>query len=412
MRILFAALGYKPAWRLGGPIHSVAGLAEGLVRKGHRVTVFTTNANLDEDLDVDVDRPQNVDGVEVWYFRREESIKKWLPWIPYLSRSAGFLYAPAMAEALDTTVPRVDVVHTHQPFIYPTWAAARAARRHGKPLVYHQRGVFDPAHLKFRSFKKSIYLAAVEKPTMRRATMLVALTTAEEANYRALGIATPCRVVPNGIEPGLYADGDASRANERWRLPREAKVVLFLGRLHPTKGADLLLDAFRAVADRVPRTVLVLAGPDEWRLEAKFRESAAAAGLADRVRFPGMVAGTEKLDLLARADLFALPSDAEGFSIAILEALVTRTAVLLSPGCHFPEAEAAGAGRVVRQNSGDFAEALVDLLSDPAGLAKMGECGRDLVRSRYSWDRITDAMVAIYEEGIERERIARAAAEP
>ena len=408
MKILFAALGYKPAWRLGGPIHSVAGLAEGLVRKGHRVTVFTTNANLDEDLDVEVDRPHDVDGVEVWYFRREEWIKKWLPWIPYLSKSAGFLYAPAMAEALHAAVPDVDVVHTHQPFIYPTWAAARAARRHGKPLVYHQRGVFDPAHLDFRSFKKSIYLAAAEKPTMRRATTLVALTSAEEANYRALGISTPCRVVPNGIEPEAYAGGDAARANGRWRLPPEAPVVLFLGRLHPTKGADLLLDAFRIAADRIPRAVLVLAGPDEWGLEARIRDSVSAAGLADRVRFPGMVSGTDKLDLLARADLFALPSDAEGFSMAILEALVTRTAVLLSPGCHFPEAEAAGAGRVVRQTSGDFAEALIGLLSDPAGLAAMGERGRELVRSRYSWDRITDTMVAIYAEGIDRERIARA----
>ena len=71
MKILFAVHGYKPAYRIGGPIVSVAALAERLVAKGHEVTVFTTNSNLDQDLDVETDRPHLIDGVEVWYFRRE-----------------------------------------------------------------------------------------------------------------------------------------------------------------------------------------------------------------------------------------------------------------------------------------------------------------------------------------------------
>lgn len=407
MRVLFAVHGYKPAWRVGGPVLSVSALAEGLVRGGHRVTVFTTNSNLDEDLDVPVDRPVDVEGVEVWYFRREEWIKKTLPWIPYLSRSMGFLYAPEMARRLDEKVPEMDLVHTHLPFIYPTWAAARAACRHGKPLFYHQRGVFDPARLKFRSLKKSLFINTVEKPTMRSATTLIALTDAEVANYRALGVKTPCRVVPNGIDVAAYAGGDRSRAEARWGLSPEDQVVLFLGRLHPIKGADRLLAAFLKVATRNPRAVLVLAGPDEWHLESKFREALAEAGLLDRVRFPGMVSGFEKVDLLARADLFSLPSDAEGFSMAVLEALASGTAVLLSPGCHFPEVEKAGAGRIVSLEPAAIAGALDELLADTPRLRSMGKRGRDFVRATYSWDRITATMVEVYAEGIERVRGAQ-----
>jgi glycosyltransferase involved in cell wall biosynthesis len=402
MNILFAVHGYKPAWRVGGPILSVSALAEGLVRRGHAVTVFTTNANLDEDLDVPVDRAVDVAGVEVWYFRREEWVKKAFPWLPYLSKSMGFLYAPAMADALERRVPGVDVVHTHLPFVYPTWAAGRAAARHRKPLFYHQRGVFDPARLRFRSLKKALFIATVEKPTMRAATTLIALTDAEAESYRALGIDTPCRVVPNGIDVAAYEGGEATRANARWNLTPDDRVILFLGRLHPIKGADRLLKAFRLAAARMERSVLVLAGPDEWSLEAKFREASGAAGLRDRVRFPGMVSGREKIDLLARADLFALPSDAEGFSMAVLEALASRTAVLLSPGCHFAEVEAAGAGRVVSQDPDALADALVDLLTDGQRLIAMGERGRMFVRAQYSWDRVTETMVGIYEEGIER----------
>lgn len=406
MRVLFAVHGYKPAWRVGGPILSVSALAEGLVRSGHRVTVFTTNSNLDEDLDVPTDVPVDVAGVEVWYFRREEWIKKALPWIPYLSKSMGFLYTPEMARRLDERAPEMDVVHTHLPFIYPTWAAARAARRHGKPLFYHQRGVFDPARLRFRSLKKSLFISAVEKPTMRSATTLIALTEAEVASYRALGVETPCRVVPNGIDVAAYEGGDRSRAEARWGLLPEAQVVLFLGRLHPIKGADRLLGAFLKVASRNPRAVLMLAGPDEWQLESKFREALADAGLLGRVRFPGMVSGREKVDLLARADLFSLPSDAEGFSMAVLEALASGTAVLLSPGCHFPEVEEAGAGRIVSLEPAEIAGALDGLLADAPALSAMGKRGRDFVRETYSWDRITATMVEVYAEGIERMRKA------
>ena len=93
-----------------------------------------------------------------------------------------------------------------------------------------------------------------------------------------------------------------------------------------------------------------MAGPDEWGMVEKFRQEIMKCGHGKRVLFPGMVTGEAKQGLLARADLFCLPSDAEGFSMAVLEALANSTAVLLSPGCHFPEVERAGAGRVVSLN--------------------------------------------------------------
>src|ERR1700740_2374370 len=107
MHILYTVAGYKPAYRIGGLILSVTELAETLVRKGHQVTVFTTNSNLDEDLEVPLDQPVDVDGVEVWYFRREEFIKRWLPFVSYLSRSIGFFYSPLMTRQLECLVPKM-----------------------------------------------------------------------------------------------------------------------------------------------------------------------------------------------------------------------------------------------------------------------------------------------------------------
>lgn len=404
MRILYAVHGYKPAYRVGGPIISVSAAAETLVRKGHQVTVFTTNSNLDEDLVVPLDQPVEVEGVEVWYFRREEFIQRWLPFVSYLSRSIGFLYAPMMASQLNRTLPVVDVVHTHMPFVYPSYAAARAAHRFGKPLFYHQRGVFDPERLKFRSLKKQLYIQAIERPIMRRATTLIALTEAEVASYRALGVDTPCRIIPNGIDVAAYRSRPNPTAAARWPISPGALVVLFLGRLHPIKGADKLLQAFLKIQAQFPQAVLVMAGPDEWGLAAKFRQTIQQTGLSERVIFPGMVTGTDKLDLLARADLFCLPSDAEGFSMAILEALASATPVLLSPGCHFPEVETAGVGRIAPPEAEALAGALADLLAAPEKLKAMGCQGREFVAQRYTWDYIADQLIEVYVEGIERNK--------
>lgn len=406
MRIVFTAPGYKPAWRIGGPVFSVSALAEGLVRRGHEVLVLTSNSNLDEDLDVPIDQPVELDGVRVIYFHRSQPLKKLLPRVGYLAKSMGFLYSPRLRQALDAAVPLADLVHTHLSFAYQTYAGAHAALRHRKPFFYHQRGVLDPDRLGFRSVKKRAYLELLEKPLLRRATTLVALTEAEVRSYRQLGLSAPCPVVPNGIDAGSFDGSCDHRFFEQWGIRPEHGVVLFLGRVHPIKGADLLLEAFARVSVEVPAARLILAGPDEFALEQSFRSRARALGLAERVVFPGMVHGEAKKQLLLRADLFCLPSVAEGFSMAVLEALAARCAVLLSPGCNFPQAQAVGAGLIVARDADAIAASLVKLLSAPDALRQMGEKGRALVASQYSWDQITDRMVEVYQEGIERHRAA------
>jgi len=393
MKILYAGTGYKPAYRLGGPIVSISATAEMLVRKGHEVTVVATTANNEEDLDVPIGIPVDVDGVQVWYFRRKELVQKVLPFVPYLSRSIGFMYAPEMRAGLDRLVPTVDLVHTQGPFVYPSYAAARAAIRHHKPLLYSQRGCLAERQLQFRAAKKRLYISAIERPIMKRADSLVALTEAEVASYRALGVDTPITVVPNGTDLPAPRPDAAARVHARFGVAPEAQMILFLGRLHPSKGVDKLLDAFMQVMNSVPGAVLMVAGPDEWGLEKQWRER---SGSGERIVFPGMIGGDEKADVLARADLFCLPSLSEGFSNAVLEALASGTAVMLSPACNFPEVESANAGVIVDTDVVQMATVMRALLANPAVLRVMGEAGRRLVSEHYSWDVITDRLVELY----------------
>ena len=401
MKILYALHGYKPAYKLGGPIQAVSAVAERLVRKGNEVIVFASNSNLDEDLDVPTDQCVDVNGVQAWYFKHEEPIQRWLPFMPYLSNSIGFLYAPAMRAALDWIVPSVDLVHILNPFIYPTYAAGKAAIRHRKPLFYQQSGALGSQHLKRRGLKKKLYIKAIERPLMERAVSLIALTEAEVDSYAALGVHTPCRIIPNGVEVVSYPESQGTSFGSLDILRHEI-VILFMARLHPMKGAHRLIRAFLRIHSRFPAAKLVMAGPDDSATVEEFRAEIEKAGVSERILFPGMVTGELKQQLLTRADLFCLPSDAEGFSVAVLEAMAHKTAVLISPDCHFPAVEWANAGKVISVSVSDLAQALSSLLVNRAKLREMGKNGYDLVKEQYDWDRIVESLITVYAEGISR----------
>jgi glycosyltransferase involved in cell wall biosynthesis len=345
--------------------------------------------------------------VQVYYFEHEEFIKRLVPRFSYVSQSIGFLYSKKMRLRLEQLVADVDIVHTHLPFNYPTYAAAHAAFRHHKPLIYHQRGVLAPASLNFRSLKKKLYLALIEKPILERATTLIALTEAERENYRLLGVRTACQVIPNGIDATQYSRTYDEQAMLKLGIREEHSVLLFMGRIHPTKGVDLLLDAFIQMHARNTSAVLVLAGPDQFGLQAQFKRRVRQAGLIDRVIFPGMAQGELKRSLLGRADLFCLPSASEGFSIAVLEALASYTAVLLSPGCNFPDVEQAGAGKVCGRTARTFAIQMEAMLVDKPALRAMGDRGRQLVEARFNWDSITDRLIETYQYALQPSRLRK-----
>jgi glycosyltransferase involved in cell wall biosynthesis len=400
MRILYVSHGYKPAYRIGGPVWSLSALAEGMVARGHDVTVFAPNGNADEDLDVPTDRPVSVDGVTVRYFRREEPLKRYLPAVKYLSQSIGYMYTPDLLPVLRPMLASLDIVHTQMPFVYPTQAAARLAIAQRRPLFYSQRGVFDPSRLRFRGLKKSIYIRLVERPIMRRATGLVALTLEEVSSFQALRVNTPIHLVPNGIDVTRFRRRASPGALSEMGISEAHKVILFMARLHELKGPDLAVDAFIAIAQRHPDAVLVLAGNDEQDLLPELRARIANRSLTARFIAPGMVTGERKLDVLARADLFVLPSVGEGLSMATLEALASGTPAIISRECNLPIVAEVGAGAVVGRTAGEFADALSGFLTNPTMLEDAKGRAYVLARDHFGWAPILDRLEAIYSNAL------------
>jgi glycosyltransferase involved in cell wall biosynthesis len=173
--------------------------------------------------------------------------------------------------------------------------------------------------------------------------------------------------------------------------------VLFLARLHPKKGLDILADAFAQLATHHGKAHLVVAGPDGGAQE-DFTRRIAQLNLTARVHVVGPLYGRDKFAAMVDAGCFCLPSRQEGFSVAITEALACGLPVVASESCHFPQIVASGAGRVTPLDAAAVAQALRDVLADPSRRAEMGRRGRELVERHFTWPRIAPRMIGAYEE--------------
>lgn len=397
MKVLFVVPSYVPAWRTGGPVVSIHSLARHIVQLGHPVTVITTNDNGGEVLNVPLNEPAHLDGVEVWYYPIENLPMPWpLSRMGYFSKSWGFSFSPRQRQAVRERVGKFDVVSIQNPFAYANIAGAFEARSAGVPYMYYARGMLQPSHLKFRAAKKRLYMGLFEKRILRHAAGLFALTEDEAAAYRLLGLETPTYVIPNAVDlSGLCTTVVDPTAPLIRQLEGKA-VILYLSRIHPTKGVDVLVEAFVELAARHPSAVLVVAGPDEGDMVSGFEARLNQAALAGRVLFPGLIAGAAKRDLLARADVFVLPSHMEGFSMSVLEAMGSGVPVVITPGCHFPDVERARAGLIVEPRVRSMVEALDKLLASESLRRDMGGSGRRLVHDQYQWSKVAQRTVEAY----------------
>jgi glycosyltransferase involved in cell wall biosynthesis len=151
---------------------------------------------------------------------------------------------------------------------------------------------------------------------------------------------------------------------------------------------DLLLPAFSRAARQFPDHMLVIAGPDEAGMTPELTRMAREGGVESRVLFTGPVYGATKIGLLRQAQLFALTSYSEGLPLAVLEAMDCGVPVLLTTACNLPEVAEAEAGLVVSPTIMDLAQGLTSMLAANNWCREMGLRGKDLIASRFTWDKI------------------------
>jgi glycosyltransferase involved in cell wall biosynthesis len=273
---------------------------------------------------------------------------------------------PLLDRTVRDLVRESQVVHIHGLWQEIQHRAARSAMDAGVPYVVKTCGMLSPWSLSQSRLKKQIYLHLRLKRTLRGAAALHFTAEGEREEAGELATLAPAILEPNGVDLAQYrrrVPGEPFRQERR--IAPNQPLVLFLGRLHPKKGIDLLIGALKRVAEVIPDVTLVIAGPDENGYRAVLERQIRSAGLLNQVMFTGRLDRAGVLAALSAADLFVLPSRSENFAVAVVESLAAGTPVIVSDrvGVH-EDVQRGKVGAVVPLDLDALARELTRWLSD------------------------------------------------
>jgi glycosyltransferase involved in cell wall biosynthesis len=312
---------------------------------------------------------------------------------------ARYGFSPAMERAaVADPAAEFSVFHQHGTWTARSRVTIAWRRRFGGPTVLTSHGELYPWARRQSRLKKWLAWQAYGRRNLTAISCLQALSPAEGNAYREFGLQNPIAVIPNGVdETWLTSSGCGGRFRDRFRLPRDRRLFLFLSRVTPIKGLPLLLDAMAARRTRLADWVLVIAGPDEFGHVAELQARIDTLGIRDLVRLVGPVYGDDRRDAFAAAEFFVLPTYSEGAPLAALEALGAGVPVLTTRGapCDYLVDHDCGWWTDIRTEA--IGEALQDAVArSPETLTHMGVRGRALVSQRFTWPIIAAQTLRLY----------------
>jgi len=389
MKILHVTPAYEPVFELGGVVRSLSQLCRGLARLGHEVTVFTTGVGIAADRGLPLNEPLEVGGVKVWYFQTDFTWQK------------KFAFSLRLRAALTNRIGDFDLVHITSMWWYPEIPASREAWRQGIPYVIGTTGGFINLSLSNTVWKKWFYLKLVEDSVLKYASAIRFTASLEREQSKYLRrFQVPSFIVPNGFQPDEFAAlPERIAARTLFNLDEQTMIILYLGRLDPRKGLEVVIRALPPVLKQMSNVELVLAGPD-FGVEASLREMVTEMGLSTKVRFLGYVPPARRNALFSTADVLVLATrPGENFGNAAVEAMFAGVPVLLSDNVGISlEVAADGSGLVVPLREEAVAAALLEMLGDGEKRIHMGQLAAAAARRRYDIDTVARQMIMAYED--------------
>lgn len=353
------------SWDIGGPPKIIYDHAVEQIKLGAEVTILTP-----------ITEGQKLyalpEGAKIVVCKRHWLAKLWAEFSPEL-----FFWIKKHGN-------EYDVIHIHGLWHFAGLAPYLAGVKTPKCVTIH--GLLDRWALANGYWKKKLFGTLFQKSVLDK-TELIQINNLDEKNdlQNFLGHTHPnVKIVPNGMnlrnfeklpEKGIF--------KEKYNIPKDKKLILFLSRINIKKGLDLLLPAFKTILAKRNDCILVLAGPDDGYLSEteRFIET---ESLQESIKLVGMLVGEDKLAAFADADIFVLPSHSEGFSIATLEALVSGIPSLLSDRVGFGESiRESNAAHLVELNPESIINGLTKMLDDEKYCELLANNGKALVKEKY-----------------------------
>lgn len=356
------------AYPLGGLEEHLFRVSTGLAKRGIDVTVFTSTRFTKKDRVTE----ERLNGVRLMRFTIDASLH-------------GYCFSKALAKALQSE--KCDIIHAHGWGNYFIDIAYRTSRKRKIPFVITPHAFFqDPSRAKLL---KNAYNKLLAKPLLQNA-FFIALTKAQRHELQEMG-AKKVEVIPDGVD---LEELSKPRPKPLHIIPEDTESILCVGRVAKYKGIEHVLLALKQVLKSLPKTRLVVAGPD-WGYLNKLKAITEKLGLEKNVVFTGKVSREELIALYQHTDIFVNASLYEGFGIAIIEAMACKKPVISTK-----TGVAQDLPNIPTFEYGDYkalAKHLLKLLKDSDLRKKIGEENHKIVEQRYTWKTVIESLINIYQ---------------
>ncbi len=390
MKILHVVQAYYPFQEKGGPVFKVRALAETMARHGHEVTVLTADLGLAQHREIAARCEKSALGQRLKFAGVD------IVYSPTVVRYRAMTLNPRLFDFCETQLGKFDVIHFFGLYDLLGPGVSYFARRRRIPYVVEPMGMYRPIDRSLRL--KAMWHGLLGGKFLKSAARIVATSEIEQGELLDAGFSREKVMVRyNGVDSDLFSHLPQRGAfRSRWSLPADEPLVLFLSRLIPRKGADVLIEAFAKACPRAGR--LVIAGPEgESGYVTHLKACVSKRGVADRVVFTGPVYDEDKRSLYADADVFALPSRYENFANVAAEAMACGVPVILSEGCGISAlVEKEKAGLVVAPEAEAVSKAIRAILSDTVLYAELKE-GCERLTAQLDWELLTAQMEGCYQ---------------
>lgn len=366
-------------------------LATKLAKRGHRVTVYTTDAGNTQNARLATQNVARFDGLEVHYFRN-------------LSNLFAFkyrLFTPiGSLPTLRNEIGSFDIVHFHDYRSLFTVFGSYFAKSGGTPYVIQAHGGVPkalPEQKRLKVVTKFISDAVINERVIRNASRVIALNQAEVLAYDKAGVEKEkVAVIPNGLDLSQFAKlPSRGQFRERYAIESHEKIILFLARINKIKGLSLLLKAYHQLQKELEDVRLVVAGPDDGYL-AQLKEEIARLGLTHKVLLTGPLYNNAKLEAFVDADVYVLPSVYDTFPLSLVEACACGAPTIVTTGCGLAEV-IREVGCVVDYDANQLQAAVHEVITNAALQEKMRAKGPAIVRERYDLEKVVDDLETLYQ---------------
>lgn len=289
---------------------------------------------------------------------------------------------------IDHSEERFNLIHDHGIWLPLNHKVAIESRKRNIPRIVSPHGMLEPWSRQHKAWKKKLAWQIFQKFDLQAAHVLHATSFREALNLKNLFPKTPVAVIPFGVELPDYPNSNRPKFKSK-------STVLFLSRIHKVKGLLNLVEAWNQL--QPTNWTLLIAGPDEDGHRAEVEKRIQDLKVSETVKFLGASYGKEKWQLYQEADLFVLPTFTENFGMVIVEALASGVPVITTKGAPWSDLIAHRCGWWIDIGVAPLVEALREAISmSERERTEMGQRGRQLVESKYTWKSVATQMLSVY----------------